>query len=78
MTTPEMSTDRVSVAKSDAVMDMLHVIANGPREAYCILITCIWRLNYEDQGKANGPVSIDQLCAEVSTSLRSVKKGVDH
>jgi hypothetical protein len=59
----------VDVLKSDAVMALLKGIAEGPAEAFAILVTCIYRLNFEFTDTS---VSIDDLVAEIGQTLRSV------
>lgn len=73
MTTPtEMSTETIDGAKASAVLQMLVLTTEGPREAYAVLCAAMWALNFE---MSSEPSSIDELCEEVSRSLRSI---VDH
>ena len=66
MTGEYQQVDRV---KTDAVLALLYTCTEGPGEAYAILIACIHRLNFD---MCESPISIDELVAEISMSLRSV------
>ncbi len=68
---PEMEIEQVSKEKSDALLGFLVSMCTGPREAYSLLCTTIWRLNFDIN---DNPVSIDQVCEEVGISLRSITR----
>jgi hypothetical protein len=67
--TPKMSYEKIARVKTDLVLGVLSSIAAGPREAYGILCICIHQLNFEISDEK---ADIDQLCAEVAITLRSI------
>jgi hypothetical protein len=69
MSEPQGEFLKIDHAKSDAVMMLLLSIAQGPAEAYGIMLTCIYRLNFEF---IEQPSNMDGLIQEISTSLRSM------
>jgi hypothetical protein len=69
----DMEVESVGCNKSDALLAELVSSCEGLREAYALLITALWRLNFDMNDK---PVSIDQLCDEVCISLRSIVKRI--
>lgn len=62
--------ERVSSDKAMTILQSLYHSTTGPREAYGVLALAIWLLNFKI---SDDPVSIDQLCEEVTGSLRSIK-----
>lgn len=68
----EMEPVRVEPKNVAMLMQFLHKYTRGPKEAYALLCTTLWCLNFKF---TDDPVSIDQLCAEVEHSLRSLKEG---
>lgn len=67
----EMENEQISLQKSDALMSVIVTNTEGPREAYALLCSAIWRLNFE---LSEEQVNIDQLCEEVGLTLRSIRK----
>jgi hypothetical protein len=59
----------VNAALAAGIIRDLVPVTQGPREAYAILVLAIWLLNFEI---GDEKASIDDLCAEVVASLRSI------
>lgn len=68
----EMETTQIPRQLSDNLLALLVTQCAGPREAYALLCITLWRLNFEINDE---PSSIEQLCAEVSETLRTTKIG---
>ena len=66
----EFTTESASWAKAASIIAFLTQTARGPREAYAILCAAIWILNFKI---VDTPSSIDELCSDVTTSLRSIQ-----
>lgn len=69
MTSPSGEYKQISTGKSDAVMVLLLTIADGPAEAYGILITCLYRMNFEFIERPN---PMEDFILEIANSMRSV------
>lgn len=67
----EMELETMSAAKSADLLKYIVETAQGPREAYTLLVVGLWRLNFEI---VDNPVNINDLCNDVSASLRSIKR----
>lgn len=66
-----MSTEIIDASKAAVLLSALMAITEGPREAYGVLCLAIHIMNFEISENA---VSVDQLAAEVSQSLRSIER----
>lgn len=64
-----MSLEKIAQDKTDIILGVLYNLTEGPREAYGVLAVCLYRLNFEI---IENKVSIDQLCDEITTTLRSI------
>lgn len=70
-----MTEELIDGRKAGAVLALLNSTTQGPREAYAVLCTTIWMLNFQF---TDDPVHIDQLCNEVEQSLRSIAPRKNH
>jgi hypothetical protein len=66
---PNFVATPIAAQKVEAVLGFIVAMAEGPREAYGILTCALHALNFR---LLEEPSSIDDLCAEVSTTLRSI------
>lgn len=70
-----MTMEHVSGSKAGGLLYALTQMTEGPKEAYGVLCLAIWLLNFEI---SENTVSIDELCDEITQSLRSIKKAAKH